>query len=202
MTVGYTQAMERLIEQLGRLPGIGARSAERIAFHLLKAKPEEAMVLADAIRELKTRTRHCSRCYNLTEEDPCGICADPLRDARTLCVVEQPKDLLNIESTGTYQGVYHVLMGHVAPLEGVEPEDLTVESLVKRVENEGVQEVILATNPTMEGDGTALYIASRLAGLGGVKVTRLARGLPSGSQLEYASKSMLADALSGRQKME
>ncbi|MDD4889118.1 MAG: recombination mediator RecR [Phycisphaerae bacterium] len=198
---GYTQTMERLIAELGRLPGIGARSAERIAFHLLKAKTDDAMRLADAIRDLKTRTRHCSRCYNLTEADPCPICSDPARDARTICVVEQPKDLMNIESTGTFRGVYHVLMGHLAPLEGVEPADLTIDPLLRRVESEGVREVILGTNPTIEGDGTALLIASLLAGREGVQVTRLARGLPSGSQLEYANKSMLADAISGRQKM-
>ena len=198
--VAYTQTMERLIEQLGRLPGIGARSAERIAFHLLKTKAEDALALADAIRDLKTKTRHCSRCFNLTEQDPCSICADPRRDAKTVCVVEQPKDLLSIESTGMYQGAYHVLMGHLTPLEGIEPEDLTIDPLVKRVDNEGIQEIILATNPTMEGDGTALHIASVLA-RPGLKITRLARGLPSGSQLEYANKSILADAISGRQKL-
>jgi len=200
MALGYTQTMERLIEQLGRMPGIGPRSAERIAFHLLKASTEDALALADAIRDLKSKTRHCSRCFNLTEQDPCPICANPQRDARALCVVEQPKDLLNIESTGVFRGLYHVLMGHLSPLEGIEPDDLTVEQLIRRVENEAVEEIILATNPTMEGDGTALYVTSLLAGKP-VKVTRLARGLPSGSQLEYANKSMLADAISGRQKM-
>lgn len=198
---GYTQAMERLIEQLGRLPGIGARSAERIAFHLLKAERDEAMALADAIRDLKTRTRHCSRCYNLTEQDPCAICSDASRDQKTICVVEQPKDLLSIESTGMYRGVYHVLMGHLSALEGIEPQDLTVAALVDRVLSEGVAEVILATNPTMEGDGTSLHIAGMLAMMPDVKVTRLARGLPSGSQLEYANRSILSEAISGRQKL-
>ena len=198
---GYTQTMERLIEQLGKLPGIGARSAERIAFHLLKASTEDAMQLADAIRNLKERTRHCSRCFNLTEDDPCSICADQARDKTTVCVVEQPKDLMNIESTGTFRGVYHVLMGHLAPLEGIEPSDLTIDPLLRRIEAEGVREVILATNPTMEGDGTAMHIAALLAGNPQCKVTRLARGIPSGSQLEYANKSMLADAITGRQKM-
>ncbi len=200
MSGGHTPTMQRLIERLGELPGIGQRSAERIAFHLLDAEPEEALALADAIRDLKTQTRHCTVCWNLTEQDPCAVCADPRRNRRLVCVVEQPKDLVSIESTGTYQGVYHVLMGRLAPLEGVEPDRLTIEPLVRRVQNEQVEEVILATNPTMEGDGTALYIASLLAGLN-VKVTRLARGLPSGSQLEYAGKSNLADALAGRQKM-
>ena len=200
MSGGYTAAMERLIEQLARLPGIGARSAERIAFHLLKASGDEATALAGAIEALKTQTRQCSRCHNLTEADPCEICCDPRRDQRTLCVVEQPKDLISIESTGTYRGVYHVLMGQLNPLEGIGPDDLTLGALRERVRNEGTEEVILATNPTMEGDGTALHIASMLAE-SGVKLTRLARGLPSGSQLEYANKSMLADALQGRQRM-
>lgn len=203
---GYTRTMEMLIEQLGRLPGIGARSAERIAFHLLKDQDGDAIRLADAIRELKERTRHCSRCYNLTEDDPCAICADPSRDGGLVCVVEQPRDLINIEATGTFRGVYHVLMGHLSPLEGIEPEDLTIDQLLRRVDNGVVREVILATNPTMEGDGTALHVASLLAGRPGpggspVQVTRLARGLPTGSQLEYANKSMLADAITGRQKM-
>ncbi|MCG3178212.1 MAG: Recombination protein RecR [Phycisphaerae bacterium] len=192
--------MQRLIERLGTLPGVGARSAERIAFHLLRAEPEEAMALARAISDLKTRTRHCTRCFNLTEQDPCGICTDDRRDQKTICVVEQPKDLISIESTGAYRGVYHVLMGHLSPLEGVEPEDLTIGDLVGRVKREQTAEVILATNPTMEGDGTALHITSLLSGTG-VAITRLARGVPSGSQLEYANRSMLADALSGRQKL-
>ncbi len=200
MSGGYTEAMERLIDRLGNLPGIGARSAERIAFHLLKASGEEALALADAIRDVKTRTKHCSVCFNLTESDPCEICSDPKRDQATVCVVEQPKDLINIESTGSYRGVYHVLMGHLAPLEGIEPEDLTISQLRQRVENGTVQEVILATNPTMEGDGTALHVAQVLADAK-VNVTRLARGLPTGSQLEYANKSMLADALSGRRPL-
>lgn len=198
---GYTQAMERLIRELGRLPGIGMRSAERIAFHLLKAETDDALALAEAIRDLKTKTRYCGRCYNLTEEDPCPICADPARDVRTICVVEQPRDLMNIEATGAFRGVYHVLMGHLSGLEGVEPGDLTIDRLIERIDRENIREVILATNPTLEGDGTSLHIASLLAGRSDVQVTRLARGLPSGSQLEYANKGMLADALSGRQKM-
>jgi recombination protein RecR len=199
---GYTQAMEKLIQQLGRLPGIGARSAERIAFYLLDAPKDEAMALADSIVALKTRTRLCSRCYHLTEDDPCSICSDPSRDTGLMCVVEQSRDLINIESTGTFRGVYHVLMGRVAPLEGVEPTDLTIDALIQRVRSAGVREVLLATNPTMEGDGTALHIASQLAAAApNVTVSRLARGLPSGSQLEYANKSMLADAIAGRQKM-
>lgn len=193
--------MERLIAQLGRLPGIGARSAERIAFYLLKAETADALQLADAIRDLKQLTRHCKQCYNLAESELCPICSDASRDSGIVCVVEQPKDLINIESTGTFRGVYHVLMGHLSPLDEIEPSDLTIEQLVRRVENGTVREVILATNPTMEGDGTAMHVAARLAHLPNVQVTRLARGLPSGSQLEYANRSMLADAIAGRQKM-
>jgi recombination protein RecR len=200
MNGGYTETMQKLIERLGELPGIGARSAERIAFHLLRASSEDAVALADTIRDLKTLTRHCSQCFNLTEQDPCEICADPRRDVSVICVVEQPKDLISIESTGSYRGVYHVLMGHLAPLEGIEPGDLTIGQLIARSGDENVKEIILATNPTMEGDGTALHIAQELASCN-VSVTRLARGLPTGSQLEYANKSMLADALSGRREL-
>ena len=183
--------------ELSRLPGIGMRSAERIAFHLLKQKPEEAMRLADAIRDVKARIKHCSVCYNLTEDDPCGICADTSRDQGLVCVVEQPKDLLALEAAGLYRGVYHVLLGRISPLEGINPDDLTIEGLVKRLESGIVREVIMGTNPTMEGDGTALFAANLLAGTG-VAVTRLARGLPSGSSLELANAQMLADALDGR----
>ena len=188
--------------ELGKLPGIGARSAERLAFHLLKAEDEDAFALADAIRDVKTRIRPCKTCFNLTEDELCSICADPRREAGTICVVEQPKDLLALESTGVYRGVYHVLMGHIAPLEGVEAEDLTLEALEARVRAGGVSEVILATNPTVAGDGTGLYIASMLESLPTpVRVTRLARGLPAGGQIEYASKSILADAINERRNL-
>ena len=188
------------MSELTKLPGIGPRSAERIAFHLLRTSREETMPLAQAIRDVKEKLRHCSRCFNLTETDPCTICSDARRDAAQIVVVEQPKDVMLLEQTGLIRGVYHVLMGHIAPLEGVEPEDLTIDALVDRVRCGDVEEVVLATNPTMEGDGTALHIHSELKPLG-VKVTRLARGLAVGSQVEYASRAMLEAAISGRTSM-
>lgn len=197
----YTQSIQNLMNQLSRLPGIGMRSAERIAFHLLKMKTEEAMALADAIRDVKTRIRHCSICYNLTEADPCSICSDPSRDQGLVCVVEQPKDLLALESTGAYKGVYHVLMGRIAPLDQIHPEDLTIDALMARVASGAVREVIMGTNPNLEGDGTALHIQQELAKHPNVQVTRLARGLPAGSSIEYANRNILLDAISGRQKM-
>lgn len=197
----YTQSLQELMNQLSRLPGIGMRSAERIAFYLLKEKPEEAMKLADAIRDVKTRIKHCSSCYNLTETDPCDICKDPDRDQSVVCVVEQPKDLLALEATGLYTGAYHVLLGRISPLEGIEPGDLTIEPLLKRLASGTVREVIMGTNPTMEGDGTALHLQSLLSQFPDIKLTRLARGLPSGSSIEYANRNILADAISGRQKM-
>ena len=199
---GYTQSIQNLMTELARLPGIGVRSAERIAFHLLKQRPEDALKLAEAIRDVKTRIRHCSICFNLTEADPCGICADPARDPGLVCVVEQPKDLLALESAGMYKGVYHVLLGRISPLEGIEPGDLTIDALLDRIGNGSVREIIMGTNPTLEGDGTALYIQSVLsARFPELSVTRLARGLPAGSNIEYANRNILADAISGRQKM-
>ncbi len=201
----YTQSIQNLMNELARLPGIGMRSAERIAFHILKQNPDEAMHLADAIRDVKTRIKHCSICYNLTEQDPCSICGDPSRDQGLVCVVEQPKDLLALEATGLYRGVYHVLLGRISPLEGVDPDDLTVRvaaALMERIAAGSVRELIMGTNPTMEGDGTALYIQNTVAArFPNISVTRLARGLPAGSNIEYANKSILADAISGRQKM-
>lgn len=197
----YTQSIQNLMNELSRLPGIGMRSAERIAFHLLKQKPEEAMRLAEAISDVKTRIKHCSICYNLTEQDPCGICADASRDQAMVCVVEQPKDLLALEATGLYQGVYHVLLGRISALEGIDPSDLTIDALVQRLEGGAVREVIMGTNPTMEGDGTALFIQGLMARHPSVQVTRLARGLPTGSNIEFANRNILADAISGRQKM-
>jgi recombination protein RecR len=198
---GYSAAVDRLIAALGRLPGIGAKSAERLAHHLLKCPPEEALALAEAIREVKDRIRHCQVCFNLTEaEEPlCAVCRDPRRDSSLVCVVEQPRDLMALEKAGTYQGVYHVLLGRLAPLQGVGPEQLTIDALEARVRGGHVRELIMATNPNLEGDGTALLVANRLADAG-VAITRLARGLASGSVLEFANKEMLADALSGRQR--
>jgi recombination protein RecR len=196
----YSETIEKLIEEFGKLPGIGARTAERLAFHILKAKDPEALALADAIREVKSKIRPCRECFNLAEGDLCAVCQDPRRDRSVVCVVEQPKDLLAVESTGAYQGLYHVLMGQIAPLEGVEPEDLTIDALVRRVKAGEVKEVILATNPTVAGDSTALHITALLAGTG-AQVTRLARGLPTGGQIEYASKSILTDAITDRRKV-
>lgn len=197
----YTQSIQNLMNELAHLPGIGMRSAERIAFHLLKQSPAEAMKLAEAIRDVKTRIRHCSVCYNLTEQDPCNVCCDPSRDQGVICVVEQPKDLLALETTGMYRGVYHVLLGRIAPLEDVGPGDLTIDALLQRVASGTVREIIMGTNPNMEGDGTALHVQSLLNQFPNVQVTRLARGLPSGSNIEYANRNILADAISGRQKL-
>ncbi|OPX21978.1 MAG: recombination protein RecR [Planctomycetales bacterium 4484_123] len=197
---GYCQTLERLMAALGKLPGIGPRSAERLVFHLLKAPQEDAFALAEAIRDLKTKLRPCEVCFNIAEERLCQICSDPRRDKSTICVVEQPKDLLALESTGAYHGVYHVLMGHVAPLDGVEPEDLTISALLERVRAGGIKEVILATNPDVAGDATALHVAEALRATG-VKLTRLARGLPAGGQIEYANRSILTDAITERRDM-
>ncbi len=197
---GYSGTIDRLINELGRLPGIGPRSAERIALYILPSESEDALALADAIRDVKTRIRPCKVCFNLAEGELCGVCADPRRDKSTICVVEQPKDLLALEATGAYRGLYHVLMGHVAPMEGIEPEDLTIDALAARVRQGGIAEVLLATNPDVAGDGTALHVAAALETTG-VKITRLARGLPAGGQIEYANKSILTDAITQRRKM-
>jgi recombination protein RecR len=190
------------MNELASLPGIGSRSAERIAFHILKQKPDDAMKLADAIRDVKTRIRHCSICYNLTESDPCNICTDPSRDQGVVCIVEQPKDLLALEATGLHKGVYHVLLGRIAPLEGVNPEDVTIDPLLQRLASGTIREIIMGTNPNMEGDGTALHIQSLISSrFPNVQITRLARGLPAGSNIEYANRNILADAIAGRQKM-
>jgi recombination protein RecR len=186
--------------ELSRLPGIGSRTAERLAFHVLKASREEALALSDAIRDVKTKIRPCKVCFNLSERDLCNICSDSRRDKALICVIEQPKDLLAIESTGAYRGTYHVLMGAIAPLENVGAEDLTIDALVERVRAGGVEEVVLATNPTVSGDATSLHITSLLEELG-VKITRLARGLPTGGQIEYANQSILTDAITQRRKM-
>jgi len=197
---GVSAAVDRLTSALGRLPGIGAKSAERLAHHLLKCPPEEALELAEAIRAAKQEIRHCQICFHLTEaEQPvCAICRDARRDQGVVCVVEQSRDLLAMEKAGTFQGVYHVLLGRLAPLQGMGPDQLTADALETRVRSGVVRELIMATNPTLEGDGTALYIAQRLAD-SPVRITRLARGLASGSTLEFASRDMLADALAGRQ---
>jgi len=196
----YSRTIERLIEELGRLPGIGPRSAERIAFHLLRAGEDEVFGLAEAVRDVKTKVRPCGECFNIAEGELCAVCADARRDRSVVAVVEQPKDLMALETTGAFSGVYHVLMGHVAPLEGVGPEDLTIGALVERVRRGEIKEVVLPTNPDVAGDGTALHVAEALSGTG-VKVTRLARGLPTGGQIEYANRSILTDAINQRREL-
>jgi recombination protein RecR len=198
---GYSGALDRLTEAFGRLPGVGAKTAERLAHHILKCPAEEALALAEAIRDVKERVRHCQTCFHLTEADEplCSICRDPARDASLVCVVEQPRDLMALERAGTYRGVYHVLLGRLAPLQGMGPEQLTIDFLEARARSGQVREVIMATNPNLEGDGTALLVANRLAETG-VPITRLARGLASGSVLEFANREMLADAINGRQR--
>jgi recombination protein RecR len=187
----------RLIQELTKLPGIGPKSAERIAHFLLAGDRRGAVLLADALRAVAEHVRPCRECFNLADADVCPVCADPRRDAGTICVVETPRDLAVLERAGNFRGRYHVLGGRLAPLDNVGPEQLTFDALLKRVQAGGVKEVILATSPTMEGDGTALFASTVLAGTG-VVVTRLARGLPSGSSLELANAQMLADALEGR----
>jgi len=194
-----TESVAKLVDEFAKLPGIGRKSAERLAYHVLRVHKSEALGLADAIRNVKENVRYCAVCYNLAEADECGICRDPKRDRTLLCVVEQPRDLMALEQTGTYRGLYHVLLGRIAPLEGIGPEQLTVEALVERVRNGSFREVIMGTNPTLEGDGTALFIANQLQDLP-IEITRLARGITTGSVLEFANKEILSDALSGRQK--
>ncbi|MEK7699415.1 MAG: recombination mediator RecR [Planctomycetota bacterium] len=196
----YPPSMVKLINALGKMPGIGQKTAERLACHVLKQSAEEAMLLAYAIRDVKKYIKACATCFNVSEEDPCHICCNADRDHSTICVVEQVADLLIIEKTGKYHGLYHVLRGHISPLEDMSPECLTIEKLVQRVKEIPAKEVILATNMNMEGDATALYIHKLLDTLG-VRVTRLARGLPSGSYLEYANTAIVADAILGRNEM-
>jgi recombination protein RecR len=189
----------QLIDQFATLPGIGRKSAERLAHYILSIPESKARLLADAILAVKQSVRPCSVCYNLTENEVCSICSDPRRDKKLVCVVEQPRDVVSLEATSSFQGVYHVLQGRISPLEGVGPENLTIDALVRRVRQEGVTEIIMATNPTLEGDGTALYISNLLENEN-VEITRLARGIASGSVLEFANKEMLSDALQGRQR--
>lgn len=201
MNPAYTDSLNKLIEEFGRLPGIGPKSAERLAFHILKGNAEKALALSKAISDLKENTRQCSVCFNLAEDELCRICSDTKRDSSTICIVEQSRDIIGLEKTGLCKWVYHVLGGHIAPLEGVEPSDLTIDELIKRIRQGGVDEVVMATNPNIEGDGTALYISSLLGSMP-VKITRLARGLPSGSSIEFAAGKILADAIMGRSKLE
>lgn len=190
-------SVERLIEALRRLPGVGKRSAERMALHLLSAPEDEAMGLSDALRQARERVRRCDLCYNLTEHSPCAICADDRRDHSLVCVVENPAGAMAIERANSFNGVYHVLHGVINPLDGIGPEELTVSGLMKRVESGDVGEVILATNATAEGESTALYLAKQL-GKAGVRISRIAHGVPMGGGLEYADDMTLSHALQGR----
>ncbi len=192
-------AVENLVAQLTRLPGIGSRTAHRLAFHLLRVPQDEALALASSIEEMKQRVRFCSECGNLTEEERCEICRDERRDKAIVCVVEQPADLVSLERTHEYRGLYHVLGGALSPIDGVEPEHLRIDELLSRVERNGIREVVLATNPNMTGEATAAYLADRLRDR--VRVTRLASGLPVGGDLEFADEVTLGRALTGRRDM-
>jgi len=204
----YPKAVDRLIAEFARLPGIGRRTAERLAFYILKSDEPTALSLAQAVIDVKKTVRHCDVCYNLSDASLCEICRDENRDRTLVLVVEQPKDLIALEQTGMYRGLYHVLMGRLSPLEGIGPDELTIPRLMERISHPeanpggvGVVEVILGLNPTIEGDGTGMYLSEQLRERG-IRVSRLARGLPTGSQLEYANKAVLADAIQGRQKVE
>ena len=195
-----TQSVGKLIDEFAKLPGIGRKSAERLAYHVLRVPKVEALGLADAIREVRENVHYCKTCFNLAEGEQCEICRDEKRNREQLCLVEQPRDLMALEQAGVYRGLYHVLLGRIAPLDGVGPDQLTIDQLVARVRGGTIREIIMATNPTVEGDGTALFISNLLSELP-VKITRLARGITTGSVLEYTNKEVLADALTGRQQL-
>ena len=194
------EPLARLVEQLQKLPGIGAKGAQRLAFHILKNTRDEAERLCEAIRDVKERVTYCSTCNNITEHDPCGFCTSATRDQRVICVVEEPQNVSVVERTREFRGVYHVLMGALSPLHGVGPDDLKIKGLLSRVGNGGVEEIILATNPTVEGEATALYLARLLKPLG-VRVTRIAMGIPVGSDLEYADEVTMTRAMEGRREV-
>jgi len=197
----YAPPVQALIDELGRLPGIGPKSAQRIAFHLLKLPAEDANRLARAITEAKARVSFCERCFNVTEGPLCGLCTDDRRDATVVCVVEDARDIVAVEKTGEFHGRYHVLLGAISPIDGIGPDQLKVRELLRRLEPEGVQEVILCTNPNIEGEATAMYLARLLRPLG-LRVTRIASGLPVGGDLEYADELTLGRALEGRREVE
>lgn len=198
MTV-TARPIARVVDELSRLPGIGPKTAQRLTYHLLRAPAEQAEALAEAIMELKQNVVLCSQCFNITESSPCEICADPQRDATRICVVEEPLDVVAIERTGQYKSQYHVLHGALSPIEGIGPEELKIRELLHRLEPKAVEEVILATNPNLEGDATAMYLTRLIQPLG-ITVTRLARGLPIGGDLEYADEITLSNALAGRRQ--
>ena len=197
----YTPPVQALIDELGRLPGIGPKSAQRIAFHLLKVSEDDANRLASAIRDAKARVRFCERCFNVSESELCGYCSDDRRDSSIICVVEESRDIVAVEKTGEYRGRYHVLLGAMSPLEGIGPEQLKIRELLNRLGPEGVEEVIVCTNPNTEGEVTAMYLARILKPLG-LKVTRIASGLPVGGDLEYADELTLGRALEGRRAID
>jgi recombination protein RecR len=196
----YPEPVARLIEALQRLPGIGPKTAQRLTFFMLKRPIDEVRELADSLLAVKERIVSCSTCFNVTEQDPCRICSDPARDTGLLCVVEEPNDLLAMERTGEFKGRYHVLLGALSPLEGIGPDDIKVRELLARLDAGGTSEVILATNPNVEGEATALYLAKLMRPLG-VRITRIARGLPVGGDLEYADQVTLSKALEGRREV-
>ncbi|MDQ4129621.1 MAG: recombination mediator RecR [Actinomycetota bacterium] len=193
----YESALQDLVDELGRLPGIGPKSAQRLAFHLLQAEPADARRLADAIVRVKERIRFCRRCWNVSEQDECWVCRDSRRDPRLLCVVEEPRDVIAVERTREFRGRYHVLGGAISPIDGIGPDQLHIRELIRRIEPEGVREVIVATNPNVEGEATASYLARLLVPLG-VRVTRIASGLPVGGDLDYADEVTLGRAFTGR----
>ena len=190
----------RVVDELSHLPGVGPKTAQRLTYHLLRAPTERVEALAEAILELKRKVVLCSACFNITDQSPCSICVDPQRETTRICVVEEPLDVVAIERTGQYKGRYHVLHGALSPIEGIGPEELKIRELIRRLEDGGVEEVILATNPNLEGDATALYLI-RLIQPSGINVTRLARGLPMGGDLEYADEITLGNALAGRSRI-
>ena len=193
-------SLQNLIDQFKRLPGIGAKSAQRLAFHVLKTPREDAERLCDAIRELKDRVTYCTICNNFTDVDPCQFCADPARDHRVVCVIEEPQNVNVIEKTGGFRGVYHVLLGALSPLQGIGPDDLKIKGLLARIASDEVEEIILATNPNVEGEATAIYLARLLKPLG-LRVTRIATGIPVGSDLEYADELTMGKAMEGRREV-
>ncbi len=192
-----SQSVVDVIEQLSKLPGIGRKSAERLAYHILRVHKTEALALSDAIRNVRENVCYCKNCFNLAESEVCAICEDPARNQSLLCIVEQPRDLMALESSGNYRGLYHVLLGRIAPLENIGPDQLTIDSLSERVAEGNFKELIMATNPTVEGDGTALHISNVLAEYN-LPITKLARGITTGSILEHTNKEILADAISDR----
>jgi recombination protein RecR len=198
--VSLPQSLQTLIDQFRRLPGIGAKSAQRLAFHVLKTPREDAERLCEAIRDVKDRVTYCSVCSNITDVDPCAFCADEGRDRRTICVVEEPQNVHVVEKTGGFRGTYHVLMGAISPLQGIGPDDLKIKGLLARLNDGGVDEIILATNPTVEGEATAIYLARLLRPLG-LRITRIAMGIPVGSDIEYADDLTMSRALEGRREV-